>query len=122
LLPGGLFGASIRFAKLFLASVDPWMMAGLLYLGAPQPLRRHQRAIIGMTHRRQIHHFREIRCLPCGDDGGGENDACHRRASDRAGGRRRLSDAEKGGVIAPQVYLSDHSWPQLILSYASIMR
>jgi drug/metabolite transporter (DMT)-like permease len=29
-----LFGASTPFAKLFLGSVDPWMMAGLLYLGA----------------------------------------------------------------------------------------
>ncbi|MDI4656382.1 DMT family transporter [Xanthobacter autotrophicus] len=30
----GLFGASTPFAKLLLGSVDPWMMAGLLYLGA----------------------------------------------------------------------------------------
>jgi drug/metabolite transporter (DMT)-like permease len=29
-----LFGASTPFAKLLLASVDPWVMAGLLYLGA----------------------------------------------------------------------------------------
>lgn len=29
-----LFGASTPFAKLFLGTVDPWMMAGLLYLGA----------------------------------------------------------------------------------------
>jgi drug/metabolite transporter (DMT)-like permease len=29
-----LFGASTPFAKLLLGSVDPWMMAGLLYLGA----------------------------------------------------------------------------------------
>lgn len=34
LLSAALFGASTPFAKLFLASVDPWMMAGLLYLGA----------------------------------------------------------------------------------------
>ncbi|MEP9369979.1 DMT family transporter [Xanthobacter sp. VNH20] len=29
-----LFGASTPFAKLLLGSVDPWMMAGLLYVGA----------------------------------------------------------------------------------------
>jgi len=29
-----LFGASTPFAKIFLGTVDPWMMAGLLYLGA----------------------------------------------------------------------------------------
>jgi drug/metabolite transporter (DMT)-like permease len=29
-----LFGASTPFAKLFLGTVDPWMMAGLLYLGS----------------------------------------------------------------------------------------
>ena len=29
-----LFGASTPFAKLLLGTVDPWMMAGLLYLGA----------------------------------------------------------------------------------------
>ncbi len=29
-----LFGASTPFAKVLLGSVDPWMMAGLLYLGA----------------------------------------------------------------------------------------
>lgn len=29
-----LFGASTPFAKLLLGAVDPWMMAGLLYLGA----------------------------------------------------------------------------------------
>lgn len=34
LLSAALFGASTPFSKLFLASVDPWMMAGLLYLGA----------------------------------------------------------------------------------------
>jgi drug/metabolite transporter (DMT)-like permease len=34
LLSAGLFGASTPFAKLLLGSVDPWMMAGLLYLGA----------------------------------------------------------------------------------------
>ena len=34
LLSAALFGASTPFAKLFLGSVDPWMMAGLLYLGA----------------------------------------------------------------------------------------
>ena len=34
LLSAALFGASTPLAKLFLGSVDPWMMAGLLYLGA----------------------------------------------------------------------------------------
>jgi len=34
LLSALLFGASTPFAKLLLSSVDPWMMAGLLYLGA----------------------------------------------------------------------------------------
>ncbi|MFS8039460.1 DMT family transporter [Xanthobacter sp. AM11] len=34
LAAAGLFGASTPFAKLLLGSVDPWMMAGLLYLGA----------------------------------------------------------------------------------------
>lgn len=34
LLSALLFGASTPFAKLLLSAVDPWMMAGLLYLGA----------------------------------------------------------------------------------------
>lgn len=34
LLSALLFGASTPFAKLLLGSVDPWTMAGLLYLGA----------------------------------------------------------------------------------------
>ncbi len=34
LLSAALFGASTPFAKLLLDAVDPWMMAGLLYLGA----------------------------------------------------------------------------------------
>src|SRR3954454_18102712 len=34
LFSGVLFGASTPFAKLLLGSVDPWLMAGLLYLGA----------------------------------------------------------------------------------------
>jgi hypothetical protein len=29
-----LFGASAPFAKILLGSVDPWLMAGLLYIGA----------------------------------------------------------------------------------------
>src|SRR4051812_49512863 len=29
-----LFGASTPFAKLLLGAVDPWLMAGLLYIGA----------------------------------------------------------------------------------------
>ena len=34
LASAALFGASTPFAKLLLGSVDPWLMAGLLYLGA----------------------------------------------------------------------------------------
>src|SRR5215472_3202763 len=34
LLSAVLFGASTPLAKLLLGSVDPWMLAGLLYLGA----------------------------------------------------------------------------------------
>lgn len=34
LVSAGLFGASTPFAKLLLGTIDPWMMAGLLYLGA----------------------------------------------------------------------------------------
>ena len=34
LLSAVLFGASTPFAKLLLGTVDPWMLAGLLYLGA----------------------------------------------------------------------------------------
>jgi drug/metabolite transporter (DMT)-like permease len=34
LLSAALFGASTPFAKMLLGSVDPWVMAGLLYLGA----------------------------------------------------------------------------------------
>ncbi|GLI24756.1 drug/metabolite transporter (DMT)-like permease [Xanthobacter flavus] len=34
LISAGLFGASTPLAKLLLGAVDPWMMAGLLYLGA----------------------------------------------------------------------------------------
>ncbi|MCL8384571.1 DMT family transporter [Xanthobacter aminoxidans] len=34
LVSAGLFGASTPLAKLLLGAVDPWMMAGLLYLGA----------------------------------------------------------------------------------------
>jgi drug/metabolite transporter (DMT)-like permease len=34
LLSAALFGASTPFAKLLLGTVDPWMMAGLLYLGS----------------------------------------------------------------------------------------
>ncbi len=34
LLSAALFGASTPFAKFLLGSVDPWLMAGLLYLGA----------------------------------------------------------------------------------------
>ncbi|CAN5492122.1 DMT family transporter [soil metagenome] len=33
-LAAGLFGASTPLAKLLLGSVDPWLLAGLLYLGA----------------------------------------------------------------------------------------
>ncbi|MFG1331115.1 DMT family transporter [Xanthobacter autotrophicus] len=34
LVSAGLFGASTPFAKHLLGTIDPWMMAGLLYLGA----------------------------------------------------------------------------------------
>ena len=34
LLSAALFGASTPLAKIVLGSVDPWTMAGLLYLGA----------------------------------------------------------------------------------------
>jgi drug/metabolite transporter (DMT)-like permease len=34
LMSAALFGASTPFAKLLLGSVNPWMLAGLLYLGA----------------------------------------------------------------------------------------
>ena len=34
LLSAVLFGASTPLAKMMLGNVDPWMMAGLLYLGA----------------------------------------------------------------------------------------
>src|SRR4028119_2468435 len=34
LASAALFGASTPFAKLLLGAVDPWLMAGLLYLGA----------------------------------------------------------------------------------------
>src|SRR5215213_3366179 len=34
LLSAVLFGASTPFAKLLLGTVDPWLMAGLLYIGA----------------------------------------------------------------------------------------
>jgi len=34
LLSAALFGASTPFAKLLLGAIDPWIMAGLLYLGA----------------------------------------------------------------------------------------
>lgn len=34
LISAALFGASTPFAKLLLGSVNPWMLAGLLYLGA----------------------------------------------------------------------------------------
>lgn len=34
LMSAALFGASTPFAKVLLGQIDPWMMAGLLYLGA----------------------------------------------------------------------------------------
>lgn len=39
-----LFGASTPFAKLLLGTVDPWLMAGLLYLGAGVGLLAYQAA------------------------------------------------------------------------------
>jgi drug/metabolite transporter (DMT)-like permease len=34
LVSAALFGASTPFAKLLLGAVDPWLLAGVLYLGA----------------------------------------------------------------------------------------
>src|SRR4051794_6341924 len=34
LLSAALFGASTPLAKMMLGNIDPWIMAGLLYLGA----------------------------------------------------------------------------------------
>ena len=50
LLSAILFGASTPFAKLLLGSVDPWMMAGLLYLGAGSGLAviHASRAAVGL--------------------------------------------------------------------------
>src|SRR5262245_52827832 len=45
LLAAALFGASTSFAKLLLEMVDPWMMAGLLYLGSGLGL-----AVIRVSH------------------------------------------------------------------------
>jgi len=45
LLSAALFGASTPFAKLLLGTVDPWMMAGLLYLGSGLGL-----AVIHLSH------------------------------------------------------------------------
>lgn len=52
LLAAALFGASTPFAKLLLASVHPWLLAGLLYLGSGMVLFllrlvRHGRAATG---------------------------------------------------------------------------
>lgn len=48
-----MFGASTPFAKLLLDTVDPWMMAGLLYLGAGAGLLAYQlgRAALGIKPR-----------------------------------------------------------------------
>lgn len=51
LLSGVLFGASTPFAKLLLSSASPWMMAGLLYLGAG----------VGLL---LVHLFRRVLALP----------------------------------------------------------
>src|SRR5829696_2614607 len=34
LLSAALFGASVPFSKQLLSSVDPWLLAGLLYVGS----------------------------------------------------------------------------------------
>ena len=51
LLSAALFGASTRLAKLMLGGVAPWVMAGLLYLGAG----------IGLA---AVHFSRGVLCLP----------------------------------------------------------
>ena len=43
LASAALFGASTPFAKLLLGSVDPWLLAGLLYLGSGAGLALVQR-------------------------------------------------------------------------------
>jgi drug/metabolite transporter (DMT)-like permease len=45
LVSAALFGASTPFAKLLLGTVDPWMLAGLLYIGAGLGL-----SIVGLSH------------------------------------------------------------------------
>jgi drug/metabolite transporter (DMT)-like permease len=54
LLSAVLFGASTPLAKLLLGAVSPWMMAGLLYLGAG----------VGLA---SIHAFRAARSLPAAE-------------------------------------------------------
>jgi drug/metabolite transporter (DMT)-like permease len=61
LLSALLFGASVPFAKLLLGDVDPWLLAGLLYLGsglgllALRPiLRRHAAAQDAPLSRRDL--------------------------------------------------------------------
>jgi drug/metabolite transporter (DMT)-like permease len=51
LLSAALFGASTPFAKLLLDVIDPWMMAGVLYLGAGVGLAgiHLARRLIGLT-------------------------------------------------------------------------
>ena len=51
LLSALLFGASTPFAKLLLGAVDPWMMAGLLYLGAGLGLAAFHlsRGLVGLS-------------------------------------------------------------------------
>ena len=39
LISAALFGASTPLAKIMLGNVDPWILAGLLYLGAGLVLR-----------------------------------------------------------------------------------
>jgi drug/metabolite transporter (DMT)-like permease len=49
LLSAVLFGASTPLAKMMLGNVDPWMMAGLLYLGAGLGLAAVHTATGGVT-------------------------------------------------------------------------
>jgi len=47
-----LFGASTPLAKLLLGQIDPWMMAGLLYLGAGLGMARGRRWVCRRSRRR----------------------------------------------------------------------
>ena len=52
LAAAALFGAATPFAKLLLGTVDPWLLAGLLYLGSG----------LGLTLYRRLRHAPAITC------------------------------------------------------------